>query len=65
MERDLRRLAGLVSETDVGVPTSAVVSDLLRAANMALSRSGSPRLRDLEDHPAIKRAIRALERSAG
>tara|TARA_R100000664_G_scaffold794_4_gene2355 strand:- start:1192 stop:1392 length:201 start_codon:yes stop_codon:yes gene_type:complete len=64
-ERDVKKLAGLVSETDLGIPMSLITSDLLTATNRALSSTGSPKISDLEDDASVARAVRALEREVG
>lgn len=65
IERDIRRLGSLVAETDLGIPVSLVTSDLLTAANRALTRLGSPKLHSLEDEAGVSRAVRSLEREVG
>ncbi|MAH51311.1 hypothetical protein CMI37_36175 [Candidatus Pacearchaeota archaeon] len=64
-DRNVKKLAGLVAETDLGIPVSLVTSDLLSAANRALTRNGSPKISDLEDSTQVSRAVRNLERALG
>tara|TARA_R100000664_G_C2641766_1_gene66429 strand:+ start:211 stop:411 length:201 start_codon:yes stop_codon:yes gene_type:complete len=62
IERMLDRLYQAVNDSDVGVPTSVLNNDMLRAVNMALSRAGGVKLKKLDDAAQVRRALMTLER---
>jgi hypothetical protein len=64
IERLLDRLYMAVAESDSGIPMSILRGDMLRAVNMALSRSGGGKLKSLEDEQSVRRAVMVLEREA-
>jgi len=61
IDRLLNRLYTAIVALDVGVSGQSVSLNMLRAANMALSRAGSPKLSSLDDVPAVRRAVAAIE----
>ena len=61
IERMIDRLYSAVAGMDVGIPTALLSNDLIRGANMALSKVGAPKLVSLENEGAIRRAVMALE----
>ena len=62
IERMLDRLYEAVNESDAGVPSSILNGDMLRAVNMALSRSGGARIKNLDNVSQVRRALMFLER---
>tara|TARA_R100000655_G_scaffold27403_1_gene55869 strand:- start:1758 stop:1958 length:201 start_codon:yes stop_codon:yes gene_type:complete len=64
IERLLDRLYRAVAGSDSGVPTSVLRGDMLKAVNMALSRSGGGKLKSLDDEQSVRRAVTVLEREA-
>ena len=62
IERMLDRLYQAVNDSDVGVPSSVLNGDMLRAVNMALSRAGGAKLKKLDDAVQVRRALITLER---
>ena len=62
IERMLDRLYRAVNDSDVGVPNSVLNNDMLRAVNMALSRAGGAKVKDLDDVAQVRRALMTLER---
>ena len=62
IERMLDRLYEAVNESDAGVPSSILYGDMLRAVNMALSRSGGARIKNLDNVSQVRRALMFLER---
>ena len=64
IERLLDRMYRAVADSDSGIPMSILRGDMLRAVNMALSRSGGGKLKSLEDERSVRRAVMALEREA-
>ena len=61
MDRLLDRLYNAIIELGLGVPVSLLRGDMLKAANMAAGRVGTPRLGSLEDEPSLRRVVLALE----
>ena len=64
MDKLLDRLYAGILALDLGIPGTMVGRDLLRAANMAMSRVGGVRLASLDDEPALRRAVTAIESAA-
>ena len=58
----LDRLYQAVNDSDVGVPSSALNGDMLKAVNMALSRTGGAKIKKLDDVAQVRRALMVLER---
>ena len=62
INRMLDRLYQAVNDSDVGVPSSALNGDMLKAVNMALSRTGGAKIKKLDDVAQVRRALMVLER---
>ena len=62
IDRMLDRLYRAVNDSDVGIPSSVLNGDMLRAVNMALSRVGGAKVKKLDDVAQIRRALMFLER---
>lgn len=62
IKRMLDRLYQATNDADLGVPTSVLNGDMLRAVNMALSRTGGAKIKNLDDVAQVRRALMVLER---
>ncbi len=62
INRMLDRLYQAVNDSDVGVPSSVLNGDMVRAVNMALSRTGGAKIKKLDDVAQVRRALMVLER---
>ena len=62
INRMLDRLYQAVNDSDVGVPSSVLNGDMVRAVNMALSRAGGAKIKKLDDVAQVRRALMVLER---
>ena len=58
----LDRLYQATNDADLGIPVSVLNGDMLRAVNMALSRTGGAKIKDLDDVAQVRRALMVLER---